>query len=555
MIAKITPLRRLPSGIDAFDYGIPEELEQDIKKGQLVVIPFGLRKINGVVLDLLESPTTKKRIRPITNILYEKPLLNEHQLTLIKKFSDYYFVSPGSVARMIAPQPLTRKSDSKAEIDAENEIKFNISKNQLYHLRKFVQEHSKHEVMQIQDLSSFLWYVLYTIKDHAFPQIVLLFPRINLIHAFGSVLQKKYPGELSIIHSELGKGAYWNEYQNIKSLKSRILLSTRQGVFLPIHENSLIIFFETGSQDFKQYDQHPKYDARIVAKWVSKNTSSQIIRLSSSPLLSKTKPGKLPSASSDTTNIKLIDMKHKDVHTRPSIISQTTLELIQSTLNNKKKIVVLSLREKSDEGVSVDRIIAHLTKILKNCIISKNTAIFDVLCTTPHALEALKLSSERGNIGLLVFASIEPLLAIPDYRSGERTYQLLMHWKLLSQELKIPQILLQSYSADNPVIQAFANNDFESFKNHELKARHAMNYPPYTQLIKLSYQGGNKTDVQTTLTSLKSKFGAGVQILGPFKNKKQEQSLLLKISKPTNLSILKNLSTDWSIDRDPEQVL
>jgi len=241
------------------------------------------------------------------------------------------------------------------------------------------------------------------------------------------------------------------------------------------------------------------------------------------------------------------EMQRKDF----CIIAGQALEAIKGALARNKKAAVIALREESEKGVSVKSILEALTRELKNCKISTSIHDFDVLVATPRALEGLKLSSERRNLGLLVFASIEPLLAIPDYRSAERAYYRLKHWQMLSQELGFLRIILQSYSPEMPAVRAFAYGEFETFKNDELKNRKELGYPPFSKLIKLSYRGKDSS----ALNHLKKEFNARVSVAGPFTDSSKRQSLLIKLFDNANIPELSKLNSDWIIDRDPENVL
>jgi len=254
---------------------------------------------------------------------------------------------------------------------------------------------------------------------------------IDLIKSIEPIVQKMCSDDSAVIHSELSKGKYWSEYQKILSGKAKIILSTRQGVFLPIKDKSIIILFESTSQDFKQYEQHPKYDARIVGSWLAESTQSQLILTSSSPHALSTQSEQkiskyeLPSASIINITTKLIDMKQEMSKKNFSIIADSTLNSIKETLKNNQKIIIISLRQDSEEGVSVNKINKILTNQIKDCRISTKydaNKNFNILVTTPCSLETLKLNSKTREFGLAVFASIEPLLAIPDFRSSIRTF-------------------------------------------------------------------------------------------------------------------------------------
>tara|TARA_Y100000310_G_C20704417_1_gene833942 strand:- start:12908 stop:14587 length:1680 start_codon:yes stop_codon:yes gene_type:complete len=559
MIAKVTPLLRLPSKVDVFDYFVPDEFTSRIKEGQLVQIPWRHEKATGVVLSLAQTQESKKfRARPVASIADENPILTSSQLDLIQKFSDYYFVARGSVARMIVPDAPEKKITTK-DYALASDAEFRIAKSQLPALEQFastLSDQASH--ITISDVSSFVWLIV-RLSKHTQSQLLVLVPNIEMINAMQATVQILCSGKCTAIHSDLNKTQYWNAYKSIRDAKSNIIFSTRQGVFLPIQANSIIIFFESTSDDFKQYDQHPKYDARIAANWLAGISKSQLIFTSSSSIVTNKALSyiNLPPARSHNLKIKIIDMEQEMTKKDFSIMADKTIGRVQETINAQKKVVILSLREKSDKGVSVEALYEILTKSLKNCNISTDKNDFDVLVATPNILEGLKLSSKRGSLGLLIFSSIEPLLAIPDYRSSERVYYRLQHWKMLAQELGFSELILQSYSPNSSIMRAFAYDEVDAFIKNELEHRKELQYPPFVNLIKLSYRRkkNNPYDDEQAARILKQELDSSVKILGPFVDKKKKLSIVLKFNSKTDLSMLKELSKDWSIDRDPENVL
>jgi primosomal protein N' (replication factor Y) len=77
----------------------------------------------------------------------------------------------------------------------------------------------------------------------------------------------------------------------------------------------------------------------------------------------------------------------------------------------------------------------------------------------------------------------DTLLHLPDFRSNERTYQLISQLKNLASE----NFILQTYSPENPAIVSAVNNDYNSFYKEEIETRKILSYPPFSQLIKLVY--------------------------------------------------------------------
>ncbi|MEK7189244.1 MAG: hypothetical protein AAB671_01970 [Patescibacteria group bacterium] len=567
MIAKVTPLIRLPSSTDVFDYFVPDELRQSVLPGSLVRIPFRASKVAGVVLDVAPAQErTGFRARPVDSVIGSEPVLTASQLALIQEFSAYYFVTRGSVARLMVPERPERASPRSPSLvrrgrGGGNDVPFSVSSSQLLQLKKAAASISSARFLTIQDVSSFVWLLLHLIKQGEQSQLLVLVPTLDMIDGIAGSVHKMCSDELAVIHSRLSLGQYWNAYQNIMAGSARVILSTRQGVFLPIRENSHIIFFDATSEDFKQYDQHPKYDSRIVASWLASITESKLLFASSSEIIAeqRTTPLLFPPARGQKLSVSLVDMKNEMSRRDFSAIAGATLEAIQETLSQHKKAVVIALREEPPlnpplgkggrrGGVSVKSILEILTQELKNCKVSASEEQFQVLVATPRVLEGLKLSSERSSLGLLVCASIEPMLAIPDYRSPERVYYRLKHWQMLAQELGFGRIILQSYSPDSLAVRAFAYGEFEAFAADELASRRELSYPPFSKLVKLSYRGKDGKAAGELKRRLPN-------ATGPFTDHSNRQSLLIKLPPNAQLPDLWDVSPDWAIDRDPENVL
>ena len=98
----------------AFDYAIPAELEQKVKKGCRVTVPFGNgnRKRIGIVFDLSDV-TESKRIKKITEVLDEEPLLNEEMLSLAEWIKDRTFCTYFEGIRVQFPAGYGFKTDVK----------------------------------------------------------------------------------------------------------------------------------------------------------------------------------------------------------------------------------------------------------------------------------------------------------------------------------------------------------------------------------------------------------------------------------------------------------
>jgi primosomal protein N' (replication factor Y) len=84
-------------------------------------------------------------------------------------------------------------------------------------------------------------------------------------------------------------------------------------------------------------------------------------------------------------------------------------------------------------------------------------------------------------------------LNFPDFRSGERTFQLLCQVAgRAGRGVKAGKAIIQTYSPDNYIIEAAAKHDYLGFYYKEIDYRRRYNYPPFSQLVRLVYSHANE---------------------------------------------------------------
>lgn len=94
-------------------------------------------------------------------------------------------------------------------------------------------------------------------------------------------------------------------------------------------------------------------------------------------------------------------------------------------------------------------------------------------------------------------------LNLPDFRAGERGFQLLT--QVAGRAGRSPlggEVIFQTFQPEHYVLDYAARYDFAGFYQHELAARQQMGYPPYSRLTRLLIQGEDAARVQTIAQQL-----------------------------------------------------
>ncbi len=107
------------------------------------------------------------------------------------------------------------------------------------------------------------------------------------------------------------------------------------------------------------------------------------------------------------------------------------------------------------------------------------------------------------NISLAGVLAADLTLNLPDWRAGERTFQLLTQLIGRSGRRKQQgQAIIQTYNPQAPSIIAAANQNYGLFYRRELAQREAFGYPPFGELIRIIINGKNRQAVSIAAFNL-----------------------------------------------------
>ena len=91
-----------------FDYLVPPELAKQVEVGTRVQVPFGARKVLGVVTALAEE-SARAAIKPILKIVGATSLVTPKVLTLARWISDYYCCPLETSLKSVLPEAVRRE--------------------------------------------------------------------------------------------------------------------------------------------------------------------------------------------------------------------------------------------------------------------------------------------------------------------------------------------------------------------------------------------------------------------------------------------------------------
>ncbi len=128
------------------------------------------------------------------------------------------------------------------------------------------------------------------------------------------------------------------------------------------------------------------------------------------------------------------------------------------------------------------------------------------------------------SVTLVGVVSADTSLNLPDFRAGERTFQLIS--QVAGRAGRGPsggRVIIQTFSPDNYAVKAAAHYDYASFYEQEIAYRKEFHNPPFTRLARLMYLHTNDAVCQREAEKMKkvlieesrTRGIAGIDIIGP----------------------------------------
>src|SRR5580704_4090959 len=240
----------LPVPLDqAFTYRLPETMQHRVQPGCRLLVPFGPRKLTGMVLALrADEPEGTGAVRETLRLVDEEPVLNAELLSLGRWIAQYYCAPLGEVLRSMTP------------------LGGEVRKTKLYSLTDAGRDTARQLLLG---------------ADEDDPTLLIL----RLLEArpmSAAYLQKKLPDALSVIRSLEKKGFVAMEdleaqrdplRASATRLRAQFLASAPEGLKLTKRERELHAFLELhpGTHHLEQLEASVKGASQAARSLARRN--------------------------------------------------------------------------------------------------------------------------------------------------------------------------------------------------------------------------------------------------------------------------------------------
>ena len=241
----------------------------NLKPGDIVIVPFGKAKETGVVWDKIHPSTKVFKIKNIEKKL-DNFKINKNLINYINWFSSYNLVSKGMVLKMCLGDKknvFKIEEHKKKKLD-KKKYKFLLNSDQKKSLKDLKKFGDLFNVTLLQGVTGSGKTIVYfeRIKEilKKGRQVLILLPEIFLTSQFKDRFEEFFGFTPSVWHSKIGIKSKRKIWQGIIDNNLKLVIGARSSLLLPFKNLGLIILDEEHDPSYKQ-DEGVIYHARDMA--------------------------------------------------------------------------------------------------------------------------------------------------------------------------------------------------------------------------------------------------------------------------------------------------
>ena len=611
-VAVSVPLR------ETFHYKVPAKLRAKLQPGMRVYVPFGHREVTGTVVGWVTRPDVAK-LRPISRLLDEEPLLDLSMLELARWMADLYQTGWGETLAALLPSSLRRgKRTLKSRTEETHPpalptvpLRLTPSQRQAYERIHGAVTARRHEIFLLHGITGsgkteVYLQIIQEVLEQGRSAIVLV-PEISLTPQAIERFQGRFGSEtVAVLHSAMLESRRLQEWQRIRSGQARVVVGARSAIFAPVQSLGLIVLDEEHEPSYKQGDS-PRYHAREVGIQRAEMAQASVILGSATPSLETYYAATAPRPDGSTRiqllelksridevplpDVQVVDMRREWEGGRRSRIFSRPLEegLAQTLGEHQQAILFLNRRGfstfihcrrcgfvlkcdlcrlaltyhlarkelichscsraipmpdlcpkcQSDyvrfQGIGTEKVESELARLFPAASIARmDSDATQVRGTHAQILQTFSEHKTDVLVGTQMIAkgldfprvtlvgviSADTALNFPDFRSAERTFNLLTQVAGRAGRGQLPgKVIVQTYAPHHYAILAAKDHDYSSFYKQEIVIRRDLSLPPFTRLARLTARALKETKASEFTRKLaeacRRAFPAEIQVVGP----------------------------------------
>jgi primosomal protein N' (replication factor Y) len=256
---------------ESFVYGVPSGMEDEVRPGCQVLVPFRSRSLRGFVLEVFDGEPPKG-LRQIESL--KGGPVDGGVMRLAKWAADYYVAPLGEVLKAAVPNPVARpRLQDRAEVTStvpERGLSLKPTSHQAAVLEAVAAglEGRAFQVFLLQGVTgsgkTFVYCKAAAEVIASGGSCLVLVPEISMSTQLVDRFRDFFGDEVAISHSGLSASERYMSWKKAGSGEAKVIVGARSAVFSPLKNLRLIVVDEEHEPSYKQSDV-PRYNARDVA--------------------------------------------------------------------------------------------------------------------------------------------------------------------------------------------------------------------------------------------------------------------------------------------------
>jgi primosomal protein N' (replication factor Y) len=392
--------------------------------------------------------------------------------------------------------------------------------------------------------------------------VLVLVPEIALTPQTVQRFRRRLGETVAVLHSGLSKGERRDEWWRLRTGEARVCVGPMSTVFAPVSDLGLVIVDEEHDPAYK-HDGDPRYDARRVAAWRAGQHGAVLLVGSATPRpeswASLRRIG-LPRRADgrDMPHVRLIDVRgtrgtlHPEVHraiadARKAIVLlnrrgwATWMECADcghtwECPNCDVSLVLHGGRADGSRGALRCHHCGHAERPPERCVacgsvsvgqhglgteqladdlpghvyrldadVRDRSAVLEAFGAAEHGIlvgtQMIAKGHDFPDVELGVVVDADATLRFPDFRSQERTFQLVAQLAGRAgrgggPDAAAARVLVQTRAPDDASLRFAARHDAHGFLVEEIERRRVHGYPPFSTIVRVVCEHPDEHRVQ-----------------------------------------------------------
>ncbi len=296
-IAQVEPMTTARALRGPFDYRLPEELSDGVDVGSMLVVPFGSRKVLGVVVGLADSSEVadEKLLAPLRALELGVPvdlvvlaewIAAEYCSTIARALG--LVLPPGAARRLSGRRRRAVARPRHLSVGSRSPQAPALTADQQAVMEPLIaalgarraEQRLLHGVTGSGKTEVYLRAAAAALEQGR--GAIVLVPEIALTPQIVGRFIERFGDTVAVLHSRLRPAQRYAEWRRLREGEARVCVGPRSAVFAPIDDLGLIVVDEEHDASYK-HEGDPRYDARDVAAERARRCEALLLLGSATP--------------------------------------------------------------------------------------------------------------------------------------------------------------------------------------------------------------------------------------------------------------------------------